>query len=191
MNPRTLFLLLVASSLHAGAHAQMFKCKGADGQVSFQGVPCTAGTTDMNPPPRPAATEANPVLPRRDSKPGANWDTGPRPATPSLPSPVATPAPSNPPAPPAAPRVAREPRQSPQAAELERQQAEQRSAEDAKAAAFNRMQRCNHARQQLGVARTERPIYWYDNKGERQYVSDANRAATTAAAEKRVAEECN
>ena len=52
------------------------------------------------------------------------------------------------------------------------------------------MQRCNYARQQLGVAKAERPIYSYDNKGERQYVSDENRKATVAAAEKRVAEDC-
>jgi hypothetical protein len=53
------------------------------------------------------------------------------------------------------------------------------------------MQRCNHARQQLGVAKTERPIFSYDNKGQRQYVQDDARKATVVAAEKRVAEDCN
>ena len=41
------------------------------------------------------------------------------------------------------------------------------------------------------MAKTERPIFSYDNKGNRQYVNDADRAATVTAAERRVAEECN
>ncbi len=53
------------------------------------------------------------------------------------------------------------------------------------------MQRCSHARQQLEVAKVGRPIFSRDNKGERQYVKDEDRQATTTAAEKRVAEECN
>lgn len=54
------------------------------------------------------------------------------------------------------------------------------------------MQRCNYARQQLGVVKTEgAKIYAHDNKGERQYVKDENRQATIAAAERRVAAECN
>jgi len=187
MNSRTLYLLLISASFHAFASAQVFKCKSADGRNIFQEVPCAAGTTDANPRRKPAATEESVVLPKKDNKPGANWDLGPRPTIPSPPSPVATPIQATLPMP---PPVAREQRQTKQS-ELERQQAEQRKAEDEKAAAFNRMQRCNYARQQLGVTKTERPIYSYNNKGERQYVSDENRQATITAAERRVAEECN
>lgn len=71
-----------------------------------------------------------------------------------------------------------------------RREAEESKARDAKIEAYNRSVRCNQARQQLGVAKEERPIYSYDNKGERQYVEDENRPALIAAAEQRVAEAC-
>gem|GEM_PF-6626019 len=54
--------------------------------------------------------------------------------------------------------------------------------------ARNQMINCN--RQQLGVTKESRPIYGYDNKGNRQYVDDDTRAATTSSAEQRVANEC-
>jgi hypothetical protein len=192
MNARTVSLLLILAGFHAWTNAQLFKCKSADGRLMFQGVPCAADTTDMNPRPKPPAADASIVVPKRDNKPGANWDPGPRTAFPSLPSPVAAPNQSIPAMP---AQAAQEQRQRKQV-DFERQLAEQRNtaqrkAEEEKAIAFNRMQRCNHARQQLGVVKTERRVYSYDNKGERQYVSDENRQATITAAERRVAEECN
>lgn len=190
MNARTLYLLLVLAGFHAIANAQLFKCKSAEGRILFQEVPCPAGATDMNPRPKAPAADANVMLPKAD-KGGGNWDPGPRPPMPSRPYPVATPRQSTPVTP---AQAAQDQRQRKQA-DLERQLGEQRNAErkaeEEKAMAFNRMQRCNYARQQLGVAKTERPIYSYDNKGERQYVSDENRQATITAAERRVAAECN
>ena len=192
MNSRTLFLLLVSASFPASAHAQLFKCKGADGRHVFQDVACAAGTTDANPRPKPAAREEAVVLPPKDSKPGANWDSGPRaplPSRPSTPPPsVATPKQA---APATSPQVAQEPRQRKQQGDLAAQQAnEQWKAENEKVAAHNRMVRCNFARQQLGVATGGRPIFTRDDKGNRHYVEDENRKATIAAAEKRVAEDC-
>lgn len=192
MNARTLYLLLILASFHALANAHLFKCKSAEGRLMVQEVACPAGTTDMNPRPKPPAAEASIVVPKKDNKPGANWDLGPRPAIQSYPHPVATPTQSTPVMP---PQAAQEQRQRKQV-DLDRQlaeqgNAEQRKAEEEKAIAFNRMQRCNYARQQLGVVKTERPVYSYDKKGERQYVSDENRQASITAAERRVAEECN
>ena len=187
MRSRTFYLLLISISIHSIANAQMFRCKGADGRQSFQAVPCAASTTDLNPQPKAEAAKPTTVPQRRDNKPGANWDLGPRPVIPLPSSPAATPMPSVPPMP---PQVAQRPRER-QQGELDRQYDQQRKAEDEKALAFNRMQRCNFARQQLGVAKTGRPIYRYDNKGERQYVADESRQATVIAAERRVAEECN
>jgi hypothetical protein len=191
MNSRTLYLLLVSAIFHASANAQLFKCKGADGRHVFQDVPCAAGTTDVNQRPKPAVSEASVVLPKKDNKPGANWDLGPRAAPPSRPMapPPSVASPSQA-APPRSPQVAQEPRQR-KPSDLEIQQAEQRKAEAEKTAAFDRMRQCNHARQQLGVAKTERPIFSYDNKGNRHYVEDENRKAVITAAERRVAEECN
>ena len=183
-------LLLVLASLHGSANAQLYKCKAANGRFAFQDAPCAEGTTDANTRPKPAATEASTVVPLKSKGAGANWDPGPRPEPPSRPPSVQVAAPAHA-APTRAPQTADEQRQRKQG-DLERQQAaEQRKAEDDKAAAFNRMQRCNYARQQLGVAKTERPIFSYDNKGERQYVPDENRKATLASAEKQVAQDCN
>jgi hypothetical protein len=192
MNARPLYLALAFASLHAGANAQLFKCKGANDRVVFQDTPCAMGTTDANPRPKPAAREASVVLPDKDNKPGANWSLGPRPP-PSRPPPpppqLAEPAPA---APTRSPQQVSEEQRQRKQSDFERQQAaEQKKAEDDKAVAFNRMQRCNYARQQLGVANSGRPIYSYDNKGERHYVEDENRKAATTAAEQRVAQDCN
>ena len=189
MNFRSFFFLLALAGLHAGAHAQLFKCKGADGQYAFQQVPCAAGTTDANPRPKPAVAEAPAVLPPKDNKPGANWDLGPRALAPSRPPQQAA-APTQP-VPTRPTQVSEERRQRKQGDLASQQADEQRKAEEAKAVAFNRMQRCNHARQQLEVAKVGKPIFSRDNKGERHYVKDEDRPATTAAAERRVAEECN
>jgi hypothetical protein len=192
MNARNLYLLLVLAGCHAIANAQLFKCKSAEGRTLFQEVPCAAGTTDMNPRPKPPAPEPSAAVPKRDNKAGANWDLGPRPAVQSYANPVAPPRQPTPVTPPQAAQEQLKRKQ----ADLDRQQAEQgnaeqRKAEEEKAIAFNRMQRCNHARQQLGVVKTERPVYSIDNKGERQYVSDEKRQATIDAAQRRVTEECN
>jgi len=57
--------------------------------------------------------------------------------------------------------------------------------------AHNRSVRCNNARRSLGVLKEQRPVFRYDNKGERQYVDDAARQSEIAAAERGVAENCN
>ena len=184
MNSRTLCFLLLLAGTHAVANAQVFKCKAADGRQVIQGFPCGPGTTDTDP--RPAAKPL--VLRERDKSPGANWDLGPRPASPSYPSQAAAPTRSAPLLQPRQVATAPQPKQQDATEKL---QAAQRKADDEKAAAFNRMQQCNYARQQLGVVKTQRPIYAYDNKGVPQYVKDEDRQATVAAAERRVAEACN
>jgi GH24 family phage-related lysozyme (muramidase) len=50
---------------------------------------------------------------------------------------------------------------------------------------------CNSARYNLGVLKEQRPVYTTDNKGNRVYVEDKDRAATIAATERRIAENCN
>jgi hypothetical protein len=56
--------------------------------------------------------------------------------------------------------------------------------------AYNKALRCNRARQQLGVAKMERPVFTRDNAGQRQYVDDKDRAAVIAEQERIVAAEC-
>lgn len=57
--------------------------------------------------------------------------------------------------------------------------------------AYNRSVRCQNARSNLGVLKAQRPAFRYDNKGEKQYVEDANRPSEIAAAERAVAASCN
>ncbi len=57
--------------------------------------------------------------------------------------------------------------------------------------AYNKSLRCNQARRQLGIAKEQAPIFSRDNKGERQYVKDEDRAAVIARAQKAVDEDCN
>ena len=58
-------------------------------------------------------------------------------------------------------------------------------------AAREKAERCAHAQQQLGVARSGRPIYRQDVSGGRNYVDDKDRENETAAAEQRMNEACN
>lgn len=57
--------------------------------------------------------------------------------------------------------------------------------------AYNRSVRCEKARHALGVLKTERPVFRYDNKGDRQYLEDSKRGAEINAAQRGVAENCN
>jgi hypothetical protein len=75
-------------------------------------------------------------------------------------------------------------------------ESEQRRADDEvkahneQVAAQNKMQRCNQARQQLGVMKEGGRVFRRDNAGNRQYVDDKDRGSEIAAAERRVAAEC-
>ncbi len=67
-----------------------------------------------------------------------------------------------------------------QGAQQARQQAE----------AQNRSSRCNTARRNLGALKTARPVFQYDNKGDKQYLDDSKRQSEMAAAQRDVAENC-
>jgi hypothetical protein len=64
---------------------------------------------------------------------------------------------------------------------------EQKEEVDAK----NKMAKCQRARQQLDVLNVARPVYKVDSNGNRNYVSDDNRAAEIAAEQQKAAEACN
>ncbi len=49
---------------------------------------------------------------------------------------------------------------------------------------------CNTARGNLGVLNEQRPVYSYDNKGNRVYVEDKNRAATIAQTQQQISANC-
>lgn len=55
---------------------------------------------------------------------------------------------------------------------------------------YQRNARCNNARSNLGALKAYRPVFQYDNKGEKQYLDDTKRQSEMAAAQRGVAENC-
>ena len=57
--------------------------------------------------------------------------------------------------------------------------------------ARNKAQRCDYERQQLDVAKAQRPVFTRDNSGDRHYIDDDKRADLLAQHQQRVADACN
>ena len=76
------------------------------------------------------------------------------------------------------------------AAEQQREANQQIQASNARVDAENRQNRCNAARQRLGVLKEQRPIYQRDDQGNRVYMEDKDRPAAIAQAEQSVAANC-
>ncbi len=190
MNTRPLLAVLILLSLHTATHAQLFKCKGANGQSSFQDSPCT-GNAPAPERKQPIPGEKNEGFgPQKkyDHGTAGNWDAA-RPVTvPRAPQPPMPPTQASVPTPP--PAASSVDLWKGKEREAQKRQADEQAKANAEAQAFNQMQACNQARQQLGVAKEPRRIYSYDNNGDRKYVEDENRAALVASAQQRVAESC-
>ncbi|NHZ44261.1 hypothetical protein [Massilia aquatica] len=200
MQPRSLYLALLLASLCTGAHAGLNKCKGANGHPVYQSAPC--------PPPASAYAKKMPALAERnaqvkqqkveekqryaDDRPGANWDPSRKPSA-SLPPQVPTPVPGQASvqaqATPAAPAKSAS-RGAPPGDYQEKLAAQKLEAENAKIRAGNKAIECNNERQQLAVARDGRGVHTVNNKGERNFLSDPQRDAAIAEAERRVARAC-
>lgn len=197
---RPFYLALLLASLCTGAHAGLNKCKGPNGHPVYQNAPC--------PPPASAYAKKMPTLAERnalvkqqkleeqqrypDERPGANWDPARKPGA-SLPPSVHAAAPAQPAvqaAAKAAPAVKAVPG-TPSKSEYEQKAAADKvAAENAKIRAHNKSSECNNERQQLAVVRDGRGVHTVDNKGNRNYISDPQRDAAIAEAERRVARAC-
>lgn len=160
MKIRTNCLLLLVC-VPLFAHAQAYKCKQPNGSVSFQDQPCPTGATSSTIN-LPQQAPANVVPPTSPTK------------LPKQPKVI----------------VVGDPGQNKEIDAQRRRIEEENAARNKEVQAYNKMQRCNYARQQLGVLREAKPVFSRDNKGDRQYVADENRPAEISAAERRVAEEC-
>lgn len=150
MRLRIICALLLAMPLCTAA--QTYKCKQADGKVSFQDQPCQDGATGSRIIVRATAPSVDPAEIQR-MKAAASKD-----------------------------------RQ--QAAQAQKDN-EELKARDQQAQAHNRSVRCSIARQNLGAMKTQRPVFRYDNNGDRQYIEDSDRPSEIAAAQRGVAENCN
>jgi Domain of unknown function (DUF4124) len=146
------------------AQAEAYKCKQPNGSLSFQDQPCPAGAA--------STTLKLPAATARADEPDSA---------------------SKAPKAPRAPRViaAGDAAQDKSRDYKRRREEEEIAEHNREVKAYNKMQRCNFARKQLGVAKEARPIFRRDDKGDRQYVKDENRPAEISAAEQKVSEECN
>lgn len=187
--------MLVAALAGAplAARAQVFKCTQANGSVGYQSTPCPTGA---RPAPHPTAAQLNAqaaAKPRDDKPYDDPYKNGaserPNPAAPSLDA--GTPdAPVHPQARPEAQKPAsslvadvqaRNRRENQQQAYAEAHKNDMTPA---------RAQACGSARRNLGVLNEQRPVYSYDNKGNRIFVEDKDRAGALARAQQQVAENC-
>jgi hypothetical protein len=156
-------LLALLITIPLFAQAETFKCKQADGSLSFQDQPCPVG-----------AVSSKVALPKATGESVASDNAVPASNSRRSKIPGAEATPED------------------RLRESKRRRAEEEiNAQNEEIKARNKMQNCNYARRQLGVLKEARPVFTYDNKGERQYIKDESRPAEIAAAERSVAEECN
>ena len=145
-------LLAMLSALPLCATAQTYKCKQADGKLTFQDQPCQGSATGSQIVVRPVAPSADPA---EIQKLRAATLKGKEVST-------------------------------------QRQSVDDYvKARNEQADAYTRGVRCDAARRNLGVLKTQRPVFTYDNNGDKKYVEDASRQAEIAAAQRAVAENCN
>ncbi len=187
MNSRLLCLAMLCVGVHGLAHAQLNKCKGPNGNIVIQDKPCG---------PDPKADERK--MPKIGDKDPHYLDrkTYDGPAPYSEPRPPTPPASNWPPTQAAAPSSNKSQSAEPltwqqqEAASKQRRAEQEQRANSEQAKSGNRMRDCNEARQQLGVVKTPRPVFSYDNNGNRVYMEDKNRDGEIAAAQRRVNASC-
>ncbi|MGN6525633.1 MAG: DUF4124 domain-containing protein [Burkholderiaceae bacterium] len=198
-----LLFALVAVPLAAGA--QVYKCRQPDGSTTFQQVPCP----QARPAPAAARDPREHVAPppstdSRDDPYASDPRSRPQRAA-SLPPGLSPASPAPPPRPADLPRAANSStgisgstplpgnyrplpggRDERIARDLDALEQESRRLQ-----AFNKRERCEHAKQQLEVAKAEMPIFTRDTNGERHYIEDRDRAANTAARRQDVQAACD
>jgi Domain of unknown function (DUF4124) len=153
--------ILMCSALLA--QAQAYKCKQANGSLSFQDQPCQGGAV--------GAAVALPPLP------GGSAGADSQPMAAQKAAIQKTPG-------------SGESRQDKERESQNRRAQEELRLRAEEMKAFNQRQHCNEARQQLGLLKEPRALYRRDNKGDREYIQDESRPSMIAAAERRIAENC-
>lgn len=174
------------------ARAQVYKCTQANGSVGYQSTPCPAGTKSA-PHPTAAQLNAQDAAKPKDDKPyddpyrnGAS--ERPRSAEPSPGAGTAN-VPGRPQAP---------PQEQSQTSRLvadvqarNRRESERQAYQEAhKNDKTVNMAACNSARRNLSVLNEQRPVYSYDNKGNRVYIEDKDRPNNIAEAQRSIAASC-
>jgi hypothetical protein len=155
---------LALAALATPAQAQqMYKCAQPDGKTAFQDQPChMSGST--------GGTVSVKVTP-------PSSDAPPPGAAPQPPQRQRS----------TSPYAGTQTTADAQNAQKQRQQQQQQQQQQDE---FQRSARCNNARSNLGALKAQRPVFQYDNKGEKQYLDDSKRQSEMAAAQRGVAENC-
>jgi hypothetical protein len=196
MKIQSLCCAVLGLALHAAVHAQPYKCKEQNGGTSFQDTPCaSSASAPARKLPAPGEKNESFSTHKKDDGPGGNWSTTPRSAQDARvspgPSPVRTGSYVGNATPAAAATQSWQDKERDFQKRKAQAQVQQAQADADRDKAFNRSQRCNYERQQLGVLKEARPVYSRDNKGERQYMADENRPAAVDAAQRKVDAACN
>jgi hypothetical protein len=168
------------------AQAQVYKCTQANGSTAYQSTPCP---TSAKPVPRPTAAQLNAqqaAMPKDDKPyddPYKN-SVGERPRAPSLDTGTGN-APAGTQAQPATSNLVAD------VQARNRRESQQQAYQDAhKNDKTVNMAACNTARHNLGVLTEQRPVYSYDNKGNRVFVDDKDRANSIAETQRAIAASC-
>jgi hypothetical protein len=174
------------------ALAQVYKCPQANGTVGYQGTPCP---THDKPAARPTMAQLNAqqaAAPRNDKPfddPYAKSVDSP--AHPDTPSAQAPPPPTSVARAPAKPQETSTSRMVADVQARNRREAEQQAYQQAhQNDKVVNMAACNSARHDLGVLNVQQPVFSYDNKGNRVYVEDKDRAARIADTQRTISTSC-
>lgn len=189
-SPALGLVLLLAAPL--AAQAQVYKCAQSNGTIGYQSTLCPVAA---KPGPHPTAAQLNAqrAAAPQDAKPyddpyknSVNERPSPDTPSPSLAGTWSSPEPQPRPAAPqstsslVADVQARNRRESDRQAYIDAHRNDKQV----------NMAACNAARRNLGVLNEQRPVFHYDNSGNRVYVDDKDRASTTAQAQQSVAANC-
>jgi hypothetical protein len=179
--------LLAAAPLMV--HAQVYKCVQANGTTGYQSTPCAASD---KPAAHPSVAQLNAqraATAAKDDKPYDDPYVGdlgsrPHPQVPVTRAPASRDVVDLPPGRSTSGLVA-------DVQARNRRENEQQAYMDAhKNDKHVDMTVCNAARHNLGVLGEQRPVYSYDNKGNRNYVEDKDRSAKIAETQRLIAANC-
>jgi len=181
-------VLLVAALAAAplAARAQVYKCVQPNGTIAFQSTPCSA--TDR-PSTRPTAAQLNAQrgASTKDVKPYDDPYASGSTTRPSSPAPALH-------TPPSTDEVAQAQKTSNLVADVQarnhRENQQQAYQEAHKNDKMVDMAACNGARHDLGILNEQRPVFSYDDKGNRVFVEDKDRASRIAEAQKLISASC-
>ncbi len=181
--------VLLAAALSAAplaAWAQVYKCVQANGTIGYQSTPCP---TNDKPPAHPTVAQLNAQrgAPPKDARPhddpyASTSISRPQPQAPAFQAP---PSPND-----ATPTQKTSSLVADVQARNRRESQQQAYQEAHKNDKKIDMAACNGARHNLGILNEQHPVFSYDDKGNRVFVEDKDRASRIAEAQRSITASC-